>query len=69
MSDYDDSPAGKAGYVTVEIPGKGRPGEVTLTIRGGTEVFIAYAEEQIARGRQVLVIGDRGGRAVDVVSG
>lgn len=68
MSDHDDTPAGKVGYVTVDIPGNARPGEIRVSIRGGTEAFIAYAEVEIGRGRQVLVIGDRGGRAVDVVA-
>lgn len=67
MTDVDDSPAGKTGYVTVAIPGPGRPGEVNVSIRGGTEAFLAFAEGPIARGKQVLVVADRGGRAVDVI--
>jgi hypothetical protein len=69
MSDGDDSPAGRTGYVTVAIPGRDRPGEVRVAIRGGTEHFIAYADEPIDRGREVIVTGDRGGRAVDVIAG
>ena len=65
----DESPAGKSGYLTVAIPGQGRAGEVRLEIRGGTETFLAFAEEPIARGTLVLVVGDRGGRAVDVIAG
>jgi hypothetical protein len=68
MSGYDDSPAGKSGYVTVAIAGATRAGEVTVSIRGGTESFIAFAERPIDRGQQVLVVGDRGGRCVDVVA-
>jgi hypothetical protein len=68
VNDHDESPAGKAGYVTVAIPGNGRPGEVSLPIRGGNERFLAYADGPIARGTQVLVITDRGGRAVEVVA-
>jgi hypothetical protein len=67
MIESEDSPAGRTGYVTVAIPGPGRPGEVRISIRGGTEAFLAYAEEAIARGTQVLIVGDRGGRAVDVI--
>jgi hypothetical protein len=67
MSGHDDSPAGKSGYVSVAIPGDKRAGEVTVSIRGGTESFIAFAEHPIERGRQVLVVGDRGARSVDVV--
>jgi hypothetical protein len=69
MSDSDDSPAGKVGFVTVAIPGPGRAGEVRVAIRGGTEHFIAYAEQPIARGSEVIVIADRGARAVDVIGG
>ena len=68
MTDDDDSPAGRAGYVTVAIAGPDRPGEVRVAIRGGTEHFIAYAEEPIARGMSVIVVTDRGGRAVDVIA-
>jgi hypothetical protein len=64
----DDSPAGKVGYVTVSIPGPGRPGEVRLSIRGGSESFIAYAERAIERGTTVLVVGDRGARSIDVIA-
>jgi membrane protein implicated in regulation of membrane protease activity len=69
MVNTDDSPAGKTGYVTVAIPGRGRPGEVRVAIRGGSEAFIAYADEPIERGKEVIVIGDRGARSVDVIAG
>jgi hypothetical protein len=69
MSSRDESPAGLSGYVTVAIPGPGRAGEVQVAIRGGTETFIAYAEAAVGRGATVLVVGYRGGRAVDVIAG
>ncbi len=69
MSDTEDSPAGRTGYVTVAIPGRGRPGEVLVAIRGGTEHFLAYADQPIERGVEVIVTGDRGARAVDVIAG
>jgi hypothetical protein len=68
MSGGGDSPAGLTGHITVAIPGPGRAGEVRVAIRGGTEVFIAYAEQAIPRGEEVLVVTDRGGRVVDVVA-
>jgi len=68
MNEMDDSPAGKTGFVSVAIPGPGRAGEVQVTIRGGTESFIAYADEPISRGRMILVVADRGARAVDVIA-
>jgi hypothetical protein len=69
MTGTEDSPAGKTGYMTVAIQGPQRPGEVQVEIRGGTETFIAYSEAAVARGAQVLVVGYRGGRAVDVIAG
>ena len=57
---------GEQGFVTTRIPGGDRPGEVQIPLRGGSESFIAYATEPIARGQRVLVLGRRPGRAVDV---
>lgn len=69
MDSTKESPAGLTGYVTVAIPGPGRPGEVRVSIRGGSESFIAYAEAPVERGATVIVVGDRGARCVDVVAG
>lgn len=57
---------GEQGFVTTRIPGGDRPGEIRIALRGGSEVFIAYAPEPIAQGERVLVLGRRPGRAVDV---
>ena len=36
-------------------------------VRGGTETYIAWSEEPLAKGSTVLVIDSRGARAVDVI--
>lgn len=58
---------GLVGHVTVRIRGPKHPGEVQIKTRGGTETFIAYGREEIARHTQVVVYHDRGARSVDVV--
>jgi hypothetical protein len=40
---------------------------VLVSVRGGTETFIAWSEEPLAKGTSVLVIDFRGARAVDVM--
>ncbi len=44
MPGIDESPLGQIGRVTGTIS-PGSVGEVTLSIRGGSECFSAYAEE------------------------
>jgi len=56
---------GQVGYVTVPIPAGG-PGEVMVSVRGGTEAFAAFADEAIAKHTRVVVIEDRSGRSVTV---
>jgi len=58
---------GSVGRVLVRIRGGELPGEVELMVQGTPETFIAYAEDEIPLGADVLVIGSRGGRRVDVV--
>ncbi len=57
---------GSIGVLCVATRGSAGPGEVLLKIRGGTEAYIAWSAEPIAKGRTVLVIESRGTRAVDV---
>jgi hypothetical protein len=56
---------GQVGYVTVPIPVDG-PGEVMLSVRGGTEAFAAWSDEPIAKHARVVVIEERSGRSVTV---
>jgi hypothetical protein len=60
------SPIGCEGVITVATRGNSGPGEVLVKIRGGSEAFIAWSPEPLAKGTAVLVIEDRGERTVDV---
>jgi hypothetical protein len=60
------SPIGCIGVVTVATRGDAGPGEVLVKIRGGSETFIAWSPEPLAKGATVLVIESRGARTVDV---
>ena len=57
---------GSIGVLCVATRGSAGPGEVLLKVRGGTEAYIAWSAEPIAKGRTVLVIESRGARTVDV---
>jgi hypothetical protein len=59
-----DSVVGRPAYVTVAIPGGDRAGEVFLRVRGGTESYIAFADQPVEVGAQVVVLADRGARSV-----
>lgn len=56
---------GKLGRVTVPIP-HGRPGEIVVSIRGGTERYAAWCDEPVAKHAAVVVIDQRSARSVDV---
>jgi hypothetical protein len=58
---------GKLGHVVTRIRGGEKPGEVTIPIRGGAEVYLAYCDQPVERSTPVLVIGSRGSRCLDVV--
>jgi len=69
MSGHDyDHLIGQLGYVTTRIGGPDTPGEVQVRFRGASEAFIAYGREAIDRGVQVLVVGRRPGRVVEVTA-
>jgi hypothetical protein len=61
----EESLVGKVGRVTVSIPAGG-PGEVLLTVRGGTEAYAAWSDEPVARHSRVLVIERMSARSVIV---
>ncbi len=56
---------GQVGYVTIPIPADG-PGEVMLSVRGGTEAFAAWSDQPIAKYARVVVVEDRSARSVTV---
>jgi hypothetical protein len=61
----DEPVIGKLATVTHAIrPGK--PGEVVVHIRGGTEMYMAYADTDVPEHAEVLVIGQRSARTVEV---
>jgi hypothetical protein len=55
VADADQSLLGSIGRVTVSIPAGG-PGEVMISVRGGTEAFAALADEPIQRHSRVVVV-------------
>ena len=59
-------PVGKVGRVLVRIRGGDAPGEVRVVYGGIPHAFIAYAEDPLPIGTEVLVINDRGARRIDV---
>jgi hypothetical protein len=63
----NQSAVGCYGRLTVATRGAGGPGEVLVKMRGGTEAYLAWSEEPLARGTTVLVFNSRGGRTVDVM--
>lgn len=64
----DDGVVGCVGTLTVATRGEAGPGEVLVSIRGGSETFLAWSEEPLPKGASVLVVSERGTRTVDVVT-
>jgi membrane protein implicated in regulation of membrane protease activity len=62
----DEAVIGHRGTVIVRIRGENAPGEITVSVRGGSETFIAYADDPYDVGAEVLVVSSRGSRSVDV---
>jgi len=62
-----ESPIGHSGTLVVATRGAAGPGEVLVKVRGGTEAYIAWSEEPLAKGTEVLVFDSRGERTVDVM--
>jgi hypothetical protein len=65
---YDTSAIGCIGVLIVATRGPGGPGEVLLKIRGGSEAYLAWSAEPLARGTSVLVIETRGAMTVEVTA-
>jgi hypothetical protein len=63
----DDTAVGCTGRVIVATRGEEGPGEVLINVRGGTEAYLAWSENPLARGTEVLVYNSRGDRALDVM--
>lgn len=65
--DGDAAAVGRVGVLTHATRGPNGPGEVLIKIRGGSETFLAWSDEALPKGTQVLVVESRGARAVTVV--
>ena len=64
----DHSTVGRVGVITHATRGPDGAGEVKISIRGGSEIFLAWSDEPLPKGTTVLVVGSRGARALDVVA-
>lgn len=64
----DPAVIGNVGHLIVATRGAGGAGEVQLRVRGGTETYLAWSAEPLAKGSYVLVIDTRGPRTVDVMA-
>jgi hypothetical protein len=64
----DESAVGLIGVLVAATRGADGPGEVLVSIRGGSEVYLAWSETPLPRGATVLVIESRGARTVDVTA-
>ncbi|NUS15094.1 MAG: hypothetical protein HOY69_27485 [Streptomyces sp.] len=63
----DEAVIGCIGELVLGTRGPAGPGEVLVRVRGGTETFLAWSDEPLARGSRVLVVDSRGSRQVDVI--
>jgi membrane protein implicated in regulation of membrane protease activity len=61
----DEPVIGKLATVTHPIQ-PGKPGEVVVHIRGGTETYMAYADTDVPEHSEVLIIAHRSARTVEV---
>ena len=64
--DSDSTLVGSIGVLTIGTRGRAGPGEVLVSIRGGSESFIAWSPEPLPSGATVLVVETRGTRSVEV---
>ncbi|MFG2138931.1 hypothetical protein [Streptomyces sp. NPDC048650] len=63
----DEAVIGCTGVLLIGTRGSAGPGEVLVSVRGGSEAFVAWSAEPLAVGATVLVVESRGARQVDVI--
>ncbi|MCQ4082043.1 hypothetical protein NGB36_15870 [Streptomyces sp. RB6PN25] len=63
----DEAVIGCTGVLVIGTRGPAGPGEVLVRVRGGSETFLAWSAEPLAKGAPVLVVESRGARQVDVI--
>jgi membrane protein implicated in regulation of membrane protease activity len=66
MTSVNESVIGCVGSLTVATRGRAGAGEVLVTVRGSRETYLAWSQESLPRGTDVLVIDVRGPRTVQV---
>lgn len=64
----DRSAVGLTGTLVIATRGTRGPGEVLVSIRGGSETYLAWSEDALPVGSTVLLVDARGNRTVDVVA-
>lgn len=57
---------GVVGTITEAVRGGDLPGEVRIVVQGLPHFYLAYCDQALASGQQVLVINNRGARQLDV---
>lgn len=62
----NDPVHGCVGVIVVATRGRAGPGEALLKVRGSREAYLAWSADPLPKGTEVLVIGTRGARTVDV---
>ncbi|WP_082939227.1 hypothetical protein [Mycobacterium sp. 852002-30065_SCH5024008] len=62
----DAAAIGCVGTLTVATRGDRGAGEVLVTVRGAKEAFLAWSDEPLPKGAEVLVVEVRGTRTVVV---
>ncbi|KIZ19231.1 hypothetical protein [Streptomyces natalensis] len=63
----DEAVIGCTGVLLLGTRGTAGPGEVLVSVRGGSEAFVAWSAEPLPVGATVLVVESRGARQVDVI--
>ncbi|WP_264043067.1 hypothetical protein [Mycobacterium paraffinicum] len=62
----DAAAIGCVGTLTVATRGNRGAGEVLVTVRGAKEAFLAWSDDPLPKGAEVLVVEVRGTRTVVV---
>ena len=62
----DASLIGSIGVLIIATRGEAGPGEVLLSVRGGTEAFAAWSDEPVPRHSRVVVVECMSARSVVV---
>ncbi len=52
--------------ITVATRGQAGTGEVVISVRGGSEAFLAWSDEPLPKGAEVVVVDVRGPRTLQV---